>query len=142
MNKMEPPCIPFSSLICKYTNLWMFSNWRTKRPIVSAKNKHFYLLFSINKLNYSKAKKNEKSGNTLYGKSNKNYVCIYIYIYLYIYIHTYIYIYIYIHINTHVYTNIHTYIHIYTQTYTHQVKRWNKLNIVYSFYWCSFKLLN
>ena len=128
MNKMEPPCIPFSSLIYKYTNIRMCSNWRTKRPLVSVQNKHFYLLFSINKLNYSKAKKNEKSGNTLYSKSNKNYVCIYIYI------HT--------HINTHIYTNIHTYIHIYTQTYTHQVRRWNKLNIVYSFYWCSFKLLN
>ena len=32
---------------------------------MSVQNKHFYLLFSMNKLNYSKAKKNEKSRDTV-----------------------------------------------------------------------------
>ena len=71
---------------------WIFEQWRRRSPIadwihlkntiyniqiykcvltegqrvlVSVQNKHFYLLFSINKLNYSKAKKNEKSRDTV-----------------------------------------------------------------------------
>ena len=37
----------------------------TKSPLMSVQNKYFYLLFSINKLNHSKAKKNEKSRDTV-----------------------------------------------------------------------------
>ena len=43
----------------------MCSDCRTKSPLVSVQNKHFYLLFSINKLNYSEAKKNKKSRDTV-----------------------------------------------------------------------------
>ena len=54
-----------SSIIYTYTNIQMCSDWRTKSPLVSVQNKHFYLLFSMNKLNYSKGKKNEKSRDTV-----------------------------------------------------------------------------
>ena len=73
------------------------------------------MLLSINKLNYSKAKKNEKSRDILYITANliKNFfVCdaisIHTYTHTYIYtIELYIYMYTYIYIYIHTYTNIH-----------------------------------
>ena len=96
----------------KYTNVFWLKD---KSPLLSVQNKHFYLLFSINKLNYSKAKKNEKSRDTV----QQIYIHIHIHIHIYTKIHTYIHIYKrHIHINI---TNarIHTYISIHRRTRTH-----------------------
>ena len=77
---------------------------------MSVQNKHFYLLLSINKLNYSKAKKNEKSRDILYITANlikKFFVCDAISIHTYT--HTYIYtIELYIYMYTYIYIYIHT----------------------------------
>ena len=94
------------------------------QKVLLCQNKHFYLLFSINKLNYNKAKKNEKSQEILYSKSNKKF-CVYIYLYVHIdtYIYTYtspIYIYnMHIYICTHIYTNIHTFTYIHRHIHIH-----------------------
>ena len=59
-------------IIWKYTNIQtckcVLTEGRnlTEIPLVSVQNQYFYLLFSINKLNYSKAKKNIKSRDTVH----------------------------------------------------------------------------
>ena len=65
---IKKKCCIVNIQIYKYTNIYKHTNvfdWRTKSPLVSVQNKHSYLLISINKLNFSKAKKNEKSGDTV-----------------------------------------------------------------------------
>ena len=121
--QVEPSCM------YKHTNKQMCSDWRTKSPLVSVQKKHFYLLFSINKLNCSKAKKNKKSRDTVH--SVQCVVCTNIYTYIqthtHTHTHTHIYTYIYmlcIHtIHTHIYIDIHTYTHIHaSHTYTHKIR--------------------
>ena len=110
--QVEPSCM------YKHTNKQMCSDWRTKSPLVSVQKKHFYLLFSINKLNCSKAKKNKKSRDTVH--SVQCVVCTNIYTYIqthtHTHTHTYIYIYIYVMHTHYTYPYIHRHTHIYTHT--------------------------